>query len=115
MCNIGFGVPITVFVSGDPGNWEPQWFNGKFKQLSDNAYIRTDDVLDAPMAAAFENWRREIDERDIETSPAYDVVGGRFSRGGFDEFFDKEPYHTEDMNKGWKVTMRMKKGHELTL
>ena len=94
------------FVSGSPGNWESQWFDGEFKQLTGDAYERSDDSLDAPMAAAFQNWLEEINERDIETSTAYDVVGGRFSRGGFERFFDKEPYHTDDMNMGWRVTMK---------
>jgi len=106
VCHAAFGVPIAFFVSGSPGNWESQWFDGEFKHLEGDAYARTDDALDAPMAAAFQKWHEEINERDIETSPAYDVVGGRFSRGGFETFFVKEPYHTEDMKMGWKVTMK---------
>lgn len=106
VCHIAFGVPITFFVSGGPGNWEPQWFDGKFKVLSDGAYARTSDVLDAHMAIAFQNWLTEINARDIETSPAYDVVGGRFSRGGFDNFFD-----TEDFEEGQKVTMKKGQFH----
>lgn len=112
VCRVAFGVPVAFFVSGSPGNWESQWFDGEFKQLAGDVYERTDDSLDAPMAAAFQKWHEEINERDIETSPAYDVVGGRFSRGGFERYFDKESYHTEDMNMGWRVTM--KKG-EFTL
>ena len=106
VCRVAFGVPIAFFVSGSPGNWESQWFDGEFKHLEGDTYERTDDSLDAPMATAFANWLREINKRDIETSPAYDVVGGRFSRGGFETFFNKEPYHTEDMKMGWKVTMK---------
>lgn len=109
VCRAAFGVPIAFFVSGGPGNWEPQWFDGKFKQLVDDMYERTNDALDAPMAAAFQRWLQEIEAMDIETSPAYDVVGGRFSRGESHEHFLKETYHQEDMNMGWKVTM--KKGH----
>jgi len=62
--------------------------------------------LDAHMAIAFQNWLTEINARDIETSPAYDVVGGRFSRGGFDNFFD-----TEDFEEGQKVTMKKGQFH----
>jgi hypothetical protein len=105
VCHIAFGVPIAFFVSGGPGNWEPQWFDGKFKQLSDGEYARTDDALDKAMAAAFKKWLIEIETKNIDTSPAYDVVGGRFSRGVSQEHFDKEAYFKEDMNRGWKVTM----------
>ena len=105
VCHIAFGVPIAFFVSGSPGKWEPQWFDGKFKQLSDGEYARTDDALDKAMATAFENWLIEIETKNIDTSPAYDVVGGRFSRGVSQEHFDKEAYFKEDMNMGWKVTM----------
>ena len=109
VCRAAFGVPIAFFVSGGPGNWEPQWFDGKFKQLVDDRYERTNDALDAPMAAAFQRWLQEIEAMYIETSPAYDVVGARWSRGESHEHFLKEMYHQEDMNTGWKVTM--KKGH----
>ena len=51
----------------------------------------------------------KIEAMDIEISPAYDVVGGRWSRGESHEHFVKETYHQEDMNMGWKVTI--KKGH----
>lgn len=111
VCHVAFGVPIAFFVSGSPGNWESQWFDGKFKQLVGDVYERTDASLDEPMATAFQSWHNEINERDIETSPAYDVVGGRFSRGGFESYFDKERYDTEDMKMGWRVTM--KKGFTL--
>ena len=107
VCHIAFGVPIAFFVSGSPGKWEPQWFDGKFKQLSDGEYARTDDALDKAMATAFENWLIEIKTKNIDTSPAYDVVGGRFSRGSVMKWkhFDIEEYSEQDMNMGWKVTM----------
>jgi hypothetical protein len=113
VCHAAFDVPIAFFVSGGPGNWEPQWFDGKFKQLTDGEYARTDEeakktaykAFDDKMAAAFKKWLIEIETKNIDTSPAYDVVGGRFSRGVSQEHFDKEAYFKEDMNMGWKVTM----------
>jgi len=113
VCHAAFDVPIAFFVSGGPGNWEPQWFDGKFKQLTDGEYARTDEeakktaykAFDDKMAAAFKKWLIEIETKNIDTSPAYDVVGGRFSRGVSQEHFNKESYHEEGMDKGWKVTM----------
>lgn len=108
VCWLSFGVPIEFYVSGSPNNWEDQWFDGKFKTLKDGVYERTDSRLDDRMDAAFKNWYRLIHEKGIETSPAYDVVGGRFSRGGFGTFFSKENYSNGKLGmvQGFKVTMK---------
>jgi len=73
-----FDVPIDLFVSGAPGQWEKTWdgIDGSSDLVPfEPQYSAADDKFNDKMRHSFKIWTDKVKKYDLPMTPNYDTVG----------------------------------------